>query len=63
MCFRGRCYAGRYDVWLGSNRGVLLDHAVHQSDDDAFWDWCVDDLAQYDVPCIVERVLSVTGTL
>jgi len=50
-----------YDVWLGSNRGVVLEHDSLHPSQDAFWDWSVDDLAKYDVRCIVDYVLGQTG--
>jgi lysosomal acid lipase/cholesteryl ester hydrolase len=49
-------------VWLGSNRCVVREHATLSPQDDRFWDWSVDELARYDVPCIVDHVLGVTGT-
>lgn len=51
-----------YDVWLGNNRGAAcLEHTKFTTNDPEFWDWCVDDLARYDVPAMVDHVLKSAG--
>jgi len=50
-----------YDVWLGNNRGIGLGHKRYKTHDREFWDWSVDELAKYDVPAIVDHVLTHTG--
>eukprot|EP00999_Lentomonas_sp_LEN2_P002631 NODE_509_length_1414_cov_98.146076_g475_i0.p1 GENE.NODE_509_length_1414_cov_98.146076_g475_i0~~NODE_509_length_1414_cov_98.146076_g475_i0.p1 ORF type:complete len:294 (-),score=24.12 NODE_509_length_1414_cov_98.146076_g475_i0:36-917(-) len=50
-----------FDVWLGGNRGVILEHKEVHSRHEKFWDWSLDDLARYDMPAIVDFVLHKTG--
>ena len=62
-----------YDVWLGNNRGVPCDpttsrlqwngrgHESLSTDDDAFWEWTLDDLGRYDFPALIHFVLEQTG--
>ena len=38
-----------YDVWLGNNRCVTTSK---------HWDWSLDELANYDFPCLINKVLS-----
>ncbi|KAJ8952387.1 hypothetical protein NQ318_014478 [Aromia moschata] len=53
-----------YDVWLGNNRGntwsqkhVILDPKI----DKEFWDYSFSELGTYDLPAIIDHVLSTTG--
>jgi len=50
-----------YDVWLGNNRGVFPNHNTHNPKDKEYWDWCLDDLAKYDFPAMLEYVISKTN--
>jgi len=52
-----------YDVWLGNNRGNKYSHKhIHKRPtDDEFWDFSMDDMARYDLPTMIECVLSRTG--
>eukprot|EP00128_Syssomonas_multiformis_P001777 Colp12_sorted_trinity150504_noHs@9691 len=45
-----------YDVWLGNNRGVVTAHVTLEPNDIKYWDWCLDDLAAYDFPAMVNYV-------
>jgi len=38
-----------------------MAHSKLTPEDQKFWDWSVDDLANYDVPAIVDHVLRTTG--
>lgn len=50
-----------YDVWLGNNRGVLLEHVSLKPQEEKFWDWSLDDLGMYDLPATIDYILSKTG--
>jgi pimeloyl-ACP methyl ester carboxylesterase len=52
-----------YDVWLGNSRGNNLSrlHTTFKSDDKKYWDWCVDDIAEKDLPAFIDFVLQNTG--
>ncbi|RLV93377.1 Sterol esterase 1 [Spathaspora sp. JA1] len=51
-----------YDVWLGNNRSWF--EAVHTHyegnlyNNEQYWDWGMTDLAYYDLPTLIENVLS-----
>ncbi|KAG7661445.1 uncharacterized protein J8A68_005023 [[Candida] subhashii] len=51
-----------YDVWMGNNRSWF--EAVHSYyegnlyNNEQYWDWSVEELAYYDLPCLIENVLS-----
>ncbi|CAH2055600.1 unnamed protein product, partial [Iphiclides podalirius] len=51
-----------YDVWLGNLRGNL--HTTHRNltrDNPKFWDYSFHEHGKYDVPALIDEVLSVTG--
>merc|ERR1712241_1385126 len=54
-----------YDVWLGNYRGNTYsrNHTFlnpdHQSG--GFWDFTWDEMAHYDIPTMIEKVLELTG--
>jgi len=54
-----------YDVWLGNYRGNTYsrNHTFLDPDSqrDGFWDFTWDEMAHYDLPAMLERVLEVTG--
>lgn len=51
-----------YDVWMGNNRSWF--EAVHSFyegnlyNNEEYWDWSVEELAYYDLPALIECVLS-----
>lgn len=51
-----------YDVWMGNNRsGFEPLHAEIEGNlmrSEKYWDWDVKDLAYYDLPCLIEEVLT-----
>jgi len=51
-----------YDVWLGNNRGNKYSHKHlrYAPNHDRFWDFCIDHLAYYDLPALVEYILLQT---
>jgi len=51
-----------YDVWLGNNRGnkYSYKHLHYSPNDVPFWDFCLDDLALYDIPSMLQYVLTQT---
>lgn len=48
-----------YDVWLGNRRGnkYCAKHCRFRTLDPAFWDWSMDEVALYDIPCMLKVVL------
>ncbi|TPX47316.1 hypothetical protein SeLEV6574_g02724 [Synchytrium endobioticum] len=52
-----------YDVWLGNTRGnkYSCKHKVLKPTDEAFWDYCIDNLAMSDFPDVVEYLLKISG--
>jgi lysosomal acid lipase/cholesteryl ester hydrolase len=48
-----------YDVWLGNRRGnkYCSKHSRFRTLDPAFWDWSMDEVALYDIPCLLKVVL------
>ena len=54
-----------YDVWLGNYRGNTYsrNHSFLNPDNqrDGFWDFTWDEMAHYDLPAMIERVLELTG--
>merc|ERR1711973_723475 len=53
-----------YDVWMGNYRGNTYsrNHTFFDPDkSDGFWDFTWDEMAKYDIPTQIEKVLSVTG--
>lgn len=51
-----------YDVWLGNNRGNKYSsrHKHLNQSSEEYWDFCLDDLAKYDVPALVNHILHIT---
>lgn len=51
-----------YDVWLGNNRGNKYSrkHMTHNIESRAFWDFCLDDFALFDIPDSIDYILEVT---
>ncbi|KAJ3393907.1 hypothetical protein HDU80_010633 [Chytriomyces hyalinus] len=54
-----------YDVWVANNRTGCQEaaeqHAYLKSSEASFWDWCLDDLAGFDVPAVIEAVRRFSG--
>ncbi|KAK3766649.1 hypothetical protein RRG08_042427 [Elysia crispata] len=51
------------DVWLGNNRGNTYSkkHITLDPGQNAFWDFCWDEMAKYDLPAEINYILSQTG--
>merc|ERR1712215_578838 len=52
-----------YDVWLGNYRGNTYsrNHSFLNPDkNDGFWDFSWDEMAHYDLPAMIEKVLELT---
>lgn len=51
-----------YDVWLGNNRSWFeVNHATLEGNlmhSEQYWNWDVRHLAYYDLPCIIDNILS-----
>ena len=54
-----------YDVWMGNYRGNTYsrNHTFLEPEDGTggFWDFTWDEMAHYDIPSQIEKVLEVTG--
>lgn len=52
-----------YDVWIGNTRTTRFSygHILYTKKDKAFWEWSVDELAQYDLPAMLGLVNSQTN--
>eukprot|EP00250_Pteridium_aquilinum_P019359 c24398_g1_i1 orf=187-1413(+) len=52
-----------YDVWIGNTRTTRFSygHVSYTKKDKGFWDWSVDELAQYDLPAMMGMVRSQTN--
>jgi lysosomal acid lipase/cholesteryl ester hydrolase len=52
-----------YDVWLGNNRGnkYSCKHASRKPANEDFWDFSLDEMIRYDMPSMIEYVLSQSG--
>lgn len=48
-----------YDVWVGNNRGTK--YSTFGKYGDKFWDYSLDHLIQFDIPCMIDSVLRETG--
>lgn len=53
-----------FDVWIANGRGTRWSHGHirHSKCDRKYWDWTWDELAEYDVPALLEFVLRKTGS-
>lgn len=52
--------ANGYEVWLGNRRGNKYcgKHKLMKPRNENFWDWSLDDVALFDLPAMVDKVLS-----
>uniref|UniRef100_T1JMH0 Lipase n=1 Tax=Strigamia maritima TaxID=126957 RepID=T1JMH0_STRMM len=51
-----------YDVWLGNMRGNFYsDHTKYNRKDKQFWDFSWEEMAEYDVPMMIDFVLKATS--
>jgi len=55
--------AAGYDVWLGNNRGnkYSCKHATRKPSNEDYWDFSLDEMIRFDLPCMIEYVLSHSG--
>ncbi|VAI90392.1 unnamed protein product [Triticum turgidum subsp. durum] len=54
---------GGFDVWLANTRGTNTSrkHTSLSPKNPAFWDWSWDQIAEYDLPAVLEFVYHHTG--
>ncbi|KAI5067105.1 hypothetical protein GOP47_0017633 [Adiantum capillus-veneris] len=52
-----------YDVWIGNTRTTRFSfgHVSLQRNDHAFWDWCLDEMAEQDLPAMLGMVFETVG--
>jgi len=52
-----------YDVWMGNVRGTLFgrNHTTLSPNSPEFWDYSFDEIANYDIPAIIDTILNKTG--
>ena len=52
-----------YDVWLGNIRGntYSMKHDTFSVDSDQFWNFSLDEMAKYDIPCMIGYILQNTS--
>ncbi|RUS86661.1 hypothetical protein EGW08_005535 [Elysia chlorotica] len=52
-----------FDVWMGNSRGNTYSrrHITLSPNSSKFWDWSVDEMAEYDMPAFIDFVLNKTG--
>ncbi|KAK3782663.1 hypothetical protein RRG08_037667 [Elysia crispata] len=52
-----------FDVWMGNTRGNTYSrrHISLSPNNSKFWDWSIDEMAQYDMPAFIDFVLNKTG--
>jgi len=52
-----------FDVWIGNFRGTTysLHHVNMTSKDHKFWQFSWDEMAQYDLPALINKALEVSG--
>ncbi|KAN0034469.1 hypothetical protein ACTFIV_000982 [Dictyostelium citrinum] len=52
-----------YDVWISNVRGTIYSnkHLNYTIDDVEYWNFSFDEMGQFDLPCIVDYVINVTG--
>lgn len=52
-----------YDVWLGNTRGTEFSkkHQTLASNSAEFWDFSFHEIAKYDLPAIIDKILTNTN--
>ncbi|KXJ18048.1 Gastric triacylglycerol lipase [Exaiptasia diaphana] len=52
-----------FDVWLGNIRGNVYSqrHVKMNNDQEGYWDFSWQDMAEYDLPAMIDHALLVTG--
>ncbi|KAM9961109.1 hypothetical protein ACTFIW_010285 [Dictyostelium discoideum] len=52
-----------YDVWISNVRGTRYSnkHLKYTVNDIEYWDFTFDEMSEFDLPCIVDYVINVTG--
>ncbi|KAH7285876.1 hypothetical protein KP509_33G049500 [Ceratopteris richardii] len=51
-----------YDVWIGNTRTTRysMGHSTLRHTDSAYWDWSLDEMAEQDLPAMLDLVYSIT---
>jgi len=52
-----------YDVWLGNSRGNTYsrEHCTMDPSDLKFWDFSFDQIGEFDLPAMIDKVIETTG--
>ncbi|CAI2353995.1 unnamed protein product [Caenorhabditis sp. 36 PRJEB53466] len=53
-----------FDVWMGNFRGNTYSRkhvSLNPNDDQEFWDWSWDQIAEFDLPAMIKKTLEVSG--
>jgi pimeloyl-ACP methyl ester carboxylesterase len=52
-----------FDVWIGNFRGTTYSktHATLSPKDHEYWQFSWDEMAQYDLPALIEKALEISG--
>lgn len=52
-----------FDVWMGNSRGNVFSrkHTTYDITQDAFWAFSFDEMAEYDLPAMLDYIQQVTG--
>lgn len=53
-----------FDVWIANGRGTRWSHGhkAFSKHDKEYWDWTWDELAEFDLPAMLQFVVTTTGS-
>lgn len=53
-----------FDVWIANGRGTRWSHGhiAFSKHDREYWDWTWDELAEYDLPAMLQFIVTKTGS-
>jgi len=53
-----------YDIWLGNHRGTKFSRkheSLHPNEDEKFWQFSHQEIAEWDLPALIDTVRDKTG--